>query len=113
LQAGDPSLGARGQRGDVISRKRQLHNPAQKLLCLVWREAQVNQAQLGQLTTTAQARHRQRWIGASGDHQVHIFRQVIEKKREDIVNRLSRDEVVIIQNEDKRINSIGLVDQRR
>ncbi len=70
-------------------------------------------AQLGHLSTAAQACDGQGRVGAGGDDQMHITWQVIEQEGKSIVNRLGCDEVVVIENQDKGVwDGVDLVDQR-
>jgi hypothetical protein len=103
------------------------HHLVQKGRGLVDRKAQVVDAQLGQLAARAQAHDRQGRVGPRRDHQVELWRLVIEEVRHPVVNRLrrdggrrdggrrdgvARDEVIVIQDEDDPARQGGdLVEQ--
>ena len=72
LQRGDPAFGPAFQRGHVLRRQVQIHHLVEVGECLVGREPQIGRADLDQLGSSAQARQRQRRIGAGRDHHVHL-----------------------------------------
>ena len=54
----------------------------------------------------------QLWILASGDHQVHLRRQVLDQKGQGIVNRPGINQVVVVKHEDKMVRDAGnLIEQ--
>ena len=67
LQPGGPALGARLQRADRTHRQVKAHRVAQKGRGLVGGEAQIGGPEFEQLPTGAQARQRQRRVGARGE----------------------------------------------
>jgi len=81
----------------VVRREVQAHHPIEEIDGFTGREAQVRLAQFGQLTTRAQASQGQRRSGAGSDHQMQLRRQMVEQKGESVVDRLSRDEVIVVE----------------
>ena len=75
-------------------------------------KAQVVRVQFGQLPAGAQARQPQDRIGAGGQAQVHLWRQMVEQKGERLVNRRGLDHVVIVEDEHQAIRKArDLVEQ--
>ena len=87
LQAGDPAFGARFQGGDVLCREVETHRLVEESGGFGRGEAQVGDAQLGQLAAAAQPGQRQLRILARGDDQPHLGWQVLEQEGERSVNR--------------------------
>ncbi len=109
--AGGTGLGAGFEGSHVVRSEVQAHHPIEESGGFTGRKAQVR---FGQLTTRAQASQGQRRIGAGSDDQMQLRRQMVEQKGESIVDRLSRDEVIIVENEGKSFRHSGnLVDQSR
>ena len=114
LQTGDPSLGPRVQRADVVQRKTQTHCLVQKAAGFVQAEAQVGGAQLVHLSARAQARQGQRRIFAGGDDQMQLRRQVLHQKGKGLIHRQRIDLVEIVEDEDDRVCGGGnVVEQGR
>jgi hypothetical protein len=64
-------------------------------------EAQVGLAQFGQVSPATEARDGQGGIGACGDHQVHIYGEVVEQKGDGLMDWLHGDEMIVVQDQDK------------
>ena len=113
LQAGNPTFGTGFQRGDVFRREVQAHRLVEKFGGLRGGEAQVRGAQLGQLAPGTQTSEWQVRILTGGDDQVHLWRQVLEKEGEGVVDPLGVDQVEVIEDQDDPVREGGyLVDQR-
>ena len=113
LQAGDPALGARLQRGHVGGGEVQAHALAQKRGRLLKRKAQIGGAQLGQPPARAQTRQRQLRIFARGEHQVQLRGQVLEQKGQCRVDGGRLQRVVVVEHQDHaRGQGVQLVQQR-
>ena len=81
---------------------------------LVGGEAQVGGADLEQLAPGAQARQRQGRVGAAGDHQVDLRRQVLEQERHRLVDLRRLDDVVVVEHQDQVVvDGVQVVEQRR
>ena len=92
----------------------QAPHPIEESGGFVGRKAQVRLAQFGQLTTRAQASQGQGRVGAGSDDQMQLRQQMVEQKGKSVVDRLSRDEVIIVENEGKSFRHRGnLVDRSR
>ena len=100
LQRRDPALGALGQRRDVRRGQREAHRPVEVVRRLLRGEAQVGGADLDQLAARAEPGQRQRRVGAGGDHQVQLRRQVVQQERHPVVDLRRVDDVVVVQDED-------------
>ena len=113
LQAGDPALGARFQRLDLVRRKDQSHGPGKKNARLFRRKTQLVGSQFGQLIVGAQARQRQRWIDAGRDGQMQVVRQVLDQVCHPAVDGLRVDDVIVFEDDGERLGKRGdFVDQR-
>ena len=101
LQTGDPTFGAGFQGGDLGGRKFQAHRLVEKAGGFGRGEAQIGDAQLGQLAASAQARQRQGRVFARGDHQVQLRRQALDQEGQGIVHGGVVHQVVVIQHQDQ------------
>ena len=90
LQGSDPALGPTLQRRDIPRRQVQIHHLVQVRGGLVGREAQIGRADLDELATPAQATQRQCRVGAGGDHQVHLWRQVLQQECHPVLDVAAR-----------------------
>ena len=66
---------------------------------LVGSEAQIGGADLDQLAARSQAGQRQRRVGAGGDHQVDLRRQVLQQERHPAVDVARVDQVVVVEHQ--------------
>ena len=66
---------------------------------LVGGEAQVGGADLDQLAARPQASQRQRRVGAGGDHQVDLRREVLQQERHPGLDVVGVDEVVVVEHQ--------------
>ena len=80
---------------------------------LVGREAQVGGADLDELAARAQAGQRQRRIGAAGDHQVQLRREMVEQEGHPVVDVAGVDDVVVVEHQHDIVrDGAELVEQR-
>ena len=79
LQRGDPALGARFQRRDVVGGQLEAHRAVQVRRRLLGGEAQIGGSDLHQFAAHSQARQRQRRIGPARQHEVRALGQVVEE----------------------------------
>jgi len=83
---------------------------------LVGSEPKLGGAQLGELTAGPQPPQRQRRVGPARQHHLQPRRQMLQQEQQRLVHRLSVEQVVVVQNQD-RLFLYGLggqfVDQRR
>ena len=99
LQRGDPTLGPSLQRLDVLSRQRQPHHPVEVRRRLVGREAQIGGADLDEIATPPQQRQRQRRVGATGDHQMNLWRQVLQQEGHPVLDVARVDQVIVVEHQ--------------
>jgi hypothetical protein len=92
--------GACDQGLDLSFRERKSHSLREKCRCFLWGEAQIGGAQLGELTARTQSRQGEWRVYPAGDDQVQVWRQVVQEKRERVVDWLRRDDVIVIQDQD-------------
>ncbi len=113
LKPGNPSFRARFQASNFFIRQCQSHHLLQKVGSFLAAQAQVCLAYLQHLSPRAQARQRERWIGATGQQHVQIGRKMLKHKLERIVNRLVANQVIIIQNQSRVLRKLRqFVDER-
>ncbi len=113
LQAGDPALGPRFQRGDIVRGELQTHRLVEKLSGFARAEAQVGGAQFGQLSTGAQAGQGKLRILAGRNDQMHLGGQMLEQKGERVVNSPGINQMIVVKDEDEGILDGGDVIQQR
>src|SRR5215831_13501427 len=82
LQAGDPALRAALQERQLLLSQFEVHDLLQKAPSLFGREAQIESAYFGELTTSAQPCQVERRIGSRGDDEVHLRREMLQQKEE-------------------------------
>ncbi len=112
LQTRDPALSAPFQRRHLLRREVQPHHLVEKGCGLARGEAQVGRVQLAELPPPAQQRDGQRGVGPAGEGQVHLRRHVVEQKGDRLVDGGCLDQVVVVQDEDKRLPYLGdVIDQ--
>ena len=99
LERGDPAFGAPLQRRDVLRRQVQAHHLVEVRRGLVGREAQVGGADLDELAARPQPSQRQRRVGAAGDHQVQLRREVLEQEGHPVVDVARVDDVVVVEHQ--------------
>ena len=99
LQARDPSLGPVGQGVHVIQAQFQIREGLQEGPSFLDLETQIFHPQLVHLTTAAQAGNREGRIGAGGDQDVRLGRQMIDQVSHPVVYGLILDEMIVIENE--------------
>ena len=99
LQGSDPALRPPLQRHDIPPRQLQLHHLVQVRGGLLGREAQIRRADLDELATPAPATERQRRVGAGGDHQVHLWRQVLNEECHPVLDVVRIDDVVVVEHQ--------------
>ncbi len=102
MQASNPTLGAGLQDRDLLFCEVQAHRPVEKGRRLGWGEAQIVNPHFGHLSPGTQTRHRQGWIDAGGDDQVHLGGQMLEQKVEHAVDGLRLDQVIIVEDQNSR-----------
>ena len=99
LERRDPPLGAPLQGGDVLRRQVQAHHVVEVGRGLVGREAQIGGADLDEFAATPQASQRQRRVGAAGDHQVHLRREVLQQEGHPVLHLACVDDVVVVEHQ--------------
>ena len=114
LQGGDPSLGAGFEHVDVRRGDRQAHRVVEVDGGLVGGEAKVGGADLEQLAARPQAGQRQGRVGAAGDHEVDLRRQVLDQERHRLVDLRRFDDVVVVEHQDEVVvDGVQIVEQGR
>ena len=113
MQSGNPTFGARFERGDVCCREVEAHDLVEKIGGFVRCEAQVGGAQFGQLAPGAQPGQRERRILAAGNDQPELRRQMIDKEGQRLVDRRGLDHVIIVEDEHRIAQRGEIVQQRR
>ena len=90
----------------------QAHHLTKERGRLVGGETQIGGTYLSQLTAPAQATERQRRVGAAGNDQVQLWRRVVEQKGDAVVDRLRRDQVVIVEHQHETLrDGADLIEQ--
>src|SRR5690606_261734 len=113
LQARDPALGARRQRGDRTGRQAELHRLVKEGGGFFRGEAQRALADLRYLVAGAQAGERQWRVLTRADRDVHAGGPVLEEEGEQVVRLEGPDEVVVVQHDQRAELGAGeVVDQR-
>jgi len=107
LEAGDPSLGAGSQSLDIVRGEFQAHRLDEERGRLVGGEAQVGCPQLDHPSPGAQASEGESGILAGRDDEVELRRQVIDQKRQGIVDVVRVDEVIVVQHQNDRLGQDG------
>ena len=112
LQPGGPSLGAVLEGGDVRRIEVEAHDVVEERVRLVGGEAQVRGAQLEELAAGAQPGQGQRRVGARGDGEGDLRRQVVEQERHRLVDVRRVDDVVVVERQHGRPGElVEIVDQ--
>ena len=102
LETRCPSLGAALQGVDVTGFEVEPHHVVQEGGRLPLRESQVGGTQLGQLTARPQACHGQRRVGAAGDGNAGVRREVVEQEGHRVVDFLRVDDVIVVEGQHER-----------
>ena len=97
---GDPALGARFERRDVLRVQVEPGGVVEVGGRLVVGEPEVGGADLDELPAGPQPGQRQRRVGAGADHQPHLRRQVLDEERHAGVDVRALGEVVVVEHED-------------
>ena len=114
LERGDPALGALLECGNVVCQQVQVHRAVEVGGGLLLGEPEVGRADLDEVSTSTESGQRQWWVGARGDRQVHVGRQVIEQERDPLVHLWGLDHVVVVEHQQQAAASGGeLVEQGR
>lgn len=80
---------------------------------LLGREAQIGGAELDELATPSQPGQRQRRVGAAGDHQVELGRQVLQQEGHPVLDLAGVDDVVVVEHQHDLVRERAeLVEQR-
>ena len=87
LQPGDPALGPLVERRHLLGREDEPHRLAEEGGRFVRREPEVVGADLNHLPPRSQPGDGNRWIGAGGDDQMEVGRQVFQEKGQGAVDR--------------------------
>ena len=103
LQPGDPALGTRLERPDVVGGEAECHSAVEECRRLVGREAQVVGADLGELTAGAPARERQGRVRPRGDDQVEVRRCVVDQEAHRTMDVGAVDGVVVVEDQHDRL----------
>ena len=80
-------------------RQHQSHHLAEVRRGLGGREAQIGGAELDELAAPSQPRQRQRRVGAAGDHQVNLRRQVLQQEGHPVLHLARVDDVVVVEHQ--------------
>ena len=91
----------------------QAHHVVEVRRGLVGREPQVGGADLDELAARSQASQRQRRIGPAGDHQVHLWREMVEQEGHPVVDLAGVDDVEVVEHEHDIVRQgAELIEQR-
>ena len=66
---------------------------------LVVREPQIRGADLDELAARSQSSQRQRRLCPAGDHQVHLWREMVEQEGHSVLNLAVVDDVEVVEHE--------------
>ena len=114
LQRRDPALRPALQGRHIGGRQAQAHHPVEVGISLIGREAQVTRSDLDQFAPGSHPGQRERRIGAAGDHQPHVGRQVIQHEGHAGLDVRRSDDVVVVEDEDEVAGlRVELVEQGR
>ena len=114
MEGRSPPLGPLGESGDLPGRQRCSRGLLEVRGRLVDGEAQLTGTHLEQLPSDAQAPQRQRRIDAAGDHDTDPRGQSLQQHRHALVDRDSRDHVVVVEDQDQvGVDAQELVEQGR
>ena len=75
------------------------HQLGQEGSGLICREAQVGSAQFDQLASSAQPCQWQRWVDPCGNDEMQAWRQMVEDKRQRLVDRRCVNHVVVVEHQ--------------
>ena len=112
MPAGQPSVRATSRSMSPSSRSR----PSRWLrnsLRLVRAEAQLVRAQLEQLTAHPQRPERERGVGAGGEHELDVRRQVADEPRDRLARGRAGEAVEVVEHERDLVHLGQRVDQAR
>jgi len=70
-------------------------------------KAKISDSQFGQLRAGTQTGQWQQRILAGNDNKVHLRRQMVQQKRNSIIDRLGVYQVKVVKNENKIIRNSG------
>jgi hypothetical protein len=98
LQTGDPAFGTFFERRNIFGGELQPHHLVQESHRLFGREAQIGGSELRHLSPSAQAREQQGWVDAARNDEVDALRQVLQQERDDPVDGLGFDQVVVVED---------------
>jgi hypothetical protein len=105
--------GGGGAMLEVLDRANlQAHRLVEVHRCLVGREAQVGRTHLDQLASRPQAGQWEGRIGAAGDHQMHLRRQMFEQERRPVLHITGVDDVVVVEHQHQVARDAEVVEQR-
>ncbi len=114
LERGYPSLGAFFQSSHVLPCELQSHGPVEVGSGLGGGEPQVCRTDLDQFSTGAQPGDRERGIGTAGNHQVKLWRQVIEQERHTFLDLARLDQVVVVEHQHDVVSGRAeVIEERR
>ena len=88
------------------------HDVVQEDGRLLLRESQVGGTQLGQLTARPQACHGQRRVGAAGDGNAGVRREMVEQEGHRIVDFVRVDDVIVVEGQyEQTVETVEVVEQ--
>ena len=99
LQGSDPALRAGFECINVLRPQIETHDFVEVRRGLLGREAQISGADLHQISPCAKPRQRQRRVGAGGDEQVGVRREVLQQEGYALLDALVIDQVVIVEHQ--------------
>ena len=102
------------QRNDLVIGKVKPHRAVQELRGLLELEVEILGAKLQQLTASAVAGQRQRRLPSTSQHEMERGRQMVEQKRQCLMDGCLFDEMVIVEDKHRVAGEvIGDVDEGR
>src|SRR5215213_3786269 len=112
LQTGDPTLRGLLQRRDFFGGEVKVHYASQERHRLLLGEGQLGSPDLGYLSPGAKPRERQRRIDAARNDEVGVLREVFQQERDDPVDGLGIDQIIVVENYGDLSREIGhLIDE--
>ena len=99
LESGHPAFRASLQQRQVLGRKPQAHDLSQKSVGLVDAELQVSGADFRDQPAAAEARERERRVGAGCDHEARIGGQMVNDIFEGLMDGAVINDVIVVEHD--------------
>src|SRR5690606_13359279 len=113
LEAGGPSLGALSEGVDVVRLEVQTHHVVHELRRLLAGEPKIAEADLDELVPAAQPGQRQGRVGARGERDAYLRRDVLDEEGEGRVHGRGVGAVIVVQGQDGAPGEpVQVVDER-